>query len=202
MIAPGRLPWRALRTCFLQTLSYASSMRQAHQTGLLYLLLIFAPALVVAEKSLQLTANTPQVSIALDDSHRAFLQLPDLDFELQLTASCLESFKPAALLISIADTRRLLGPGEFPDHNTKVSMRVPADQIAPVAIQNFCRSVENIDDQASNIAGSELKIPAALSAQVSLRCANDSFEDTLYASAPLDVAVICVADSAESPLSE
>jgi hypothetical protein len=68
-----------------------------------------------------------------------------------------------------------------------VAIKVPEKQMAPVTATQFCiPERENADD-----AVSKLLVPAFLSAQASLLCADDTTSEMTYASMPLNVTISC-----------
>ena len=72
----------------------------------------------------------------------------------------------------------------------EVSINVPAAQIAPVAVEGFCTTGDD-GEQQGTVARS-LTIPSVLSAQAALTCADDESTEITYASASLDVLLRCV----------
>lgn len=120
---------------------------------------------------------------------RRLLRLPALEFEFGIDASCGPDHAVASVSISIADTRKTLSDGEFQDNTvTNATIRLPARQIAPIAVDGFCPEAQS--------ESSSLLIQDAVTAQVSLRCAGAEGESITYASRSLDVTVVCDASPA------
>ncbi len=145
---------------------------------------------VSAETVLKFSADTPTASVIPRNGERAPLQLPDLEYQFRIEAVCRDDLSPASLSLAVADTRRTFNAeqivaGELED----VRLLVPAAQIAPVVIANFCIA-ESEPDQSITSASS-LTVHAALSAQASLLCTGDMDHAMKYASANLDVMLIC-----------
>jgi hypothetical protein len=148
-----------------------------------------------ADHSLLLTADTPSVNLAPRSSRPSFFRLPGLRYAFTIDASCVDDFKPVSLFLSIADTRKTLHGAEIESENgITMSLDIPAGQIAPVAIRDFCIQAENEEltaGQDIETRNAPLTLPAALSAQASLRCASETAEHTVYVSRSLDVMLIC-----------
>ena len=153
------------------------------------LALCCAPAL--ADTSLKMQTDIPEVSIESRGAGHDFVRLPALSFAFTFHASCSEDLLPVSLQLSVADTRKTLRGNEITANNaTLTALNIPANQIAPVVIKDFCarRGTDEIDSQSRN-QQSEIILPAALSAQASLRCASEADEQTVYVSGPLDVSL-------------
>jgi hypothetical protein len=143
---------------------------------------------------LRLSSDTPTVEVKPRNRERAPLVLPDLEFQIQIDAVCADSTTPASLSLGVADTRRSFSSaqilaGEF----QTVRLQVPAKQIAPVVIKDFCVSDAEFDN-SSDPAGLQLPvtIPAALSAQASFLCVGDNAYAMHYSSTALAVILHCV----------
>lgn len=117
---------------------------------------------------------------------RSPLRLPALDFELEIHASCGPDRVATAVSISAADTRRtLVGEQVQTDSLIAATLRLPAPQLSPVAVDDFCRA------PSADVGAREMLIRGAATAHVSLRCAGDTGESISYASKPLDVTLVC-----------
>ena len=146
-----------------------------------------------ADNSLTMQANTPEVNIELRSAKRNFLRLPALQFAFVIDAVCVKNLTPVSLQLSVADTRKTLQGDEIEaGAATTISLNIPANQIAPVVIQGFCERPDSqeSDGQQRN-EQTRITIPAALSAQASLRCSSEADTQTVYVSRPLDVILAC-----------
>ena len=143
--------------------------------------------------SLVLTASTPQIEISRRNAERNYLRLPSLEYVFQFTARCTGSFSPRSMSLSIADSRKSLSGEQLESMtaNAELTMTVPAKQLAPLAIENFCIvSVNDVD--AMTIPASEtITVPAAFSAQASLLCIDEDRQEMVYASNSLGITLIC-----------
>jgi hypothetical protein len=172
-------------------------MKTVLQQALTLLVIIFAfSANSAADNRLRLDADTPKINIDTRDTERNFLRLPTVRFAFRIDAACIETLQPVSLLLSVADTRETLQADEIKGNSTtEIALNIPASQIAPVAIQNFCEENSPQDNQSGRRRPlpeqEEITITAALSAQASLRCASETDEQTVYTSIPLDVVLIC-----------
>ena len=146
--------------------------------------------------SLEIRANAPTVEVSPRIAARNYLRLPTLEFTFQLTAECGGSFAPSAVSLSIADSRKSLSADQLGEAgaSTELTVKVPAKQLAPLAIENFCvRPAEaaGTPRPPKNSGNMRMAVPAALSAQASLLCVNDETEEIVYTSSPLDINLIC-----------
>jgi len=149
--------------------------------------------------SLRFTASEPQVQISLRSGKRDYLRLPSLEYTFMFTAHCSIDFEPHSVSLSIADSRASLSTDRLADLATgaELKMTVPARQLAPLAIENFC--VRNDAETDPEIAPHNAATPihAVFSAQASLLCTNEDQQQITYASNPLNIVLIC--NAADNP---
>ena len=144
---------------------------------------------------LRIGANTPSVEVSTRPASRNFMPLPSLDYAFDVDLQCTAPFEARGVSLSIADTRISLDEDQLDDPSARrVSLTIPAGQIPPVRIENFC-----LADRAESDAEKRVEIPAVLSVQGSLVCANEEESRITYTSTPLDVIVNCVRE--EMPVS-
>ena len=169
-----------------------------------------APAL--AQHAVSLDASTPTVDIA-PRSHSRSLRLPPLDYEFALTPACATPLTPQSVTVTVADTKTTLGATELAENNEiRLSLTVPAEQIAPVTVAEFCHLPDadeseetRVEPAASNpvttaqLTTAQVTIAGTLSASASLRCGDGQDETIVYATELLDVTLNC---SAESPATQ
>lgn len=136
-----------------------------------------------SEQRIKISANIPAVTIAPRREGRFALQLPGLTYTLTLTMHCDAGWKPSSVSVSIADTGKIL-TGEQLESGTDVELQlsVPSSQIAPLRIENFC---------IGSAVDGQLTIPAALSAQASIRCTSESDQKIKYVTKLLAVMLQC-----------
>lgn len=124
-----------------------------------------------------------------------------LEFRFQLRYACRAPLAPRSLMLTVADTRQPVAQNALAGSSARVAVTLPAEQIAPVVVNDFCG--------ADAAADAPLTLAAALAAQVSLRCgspeagpgqdrADDGdepavpdVEEIVYRSVPLDVVLVC-----------
>ncbi len=149
----------------------------------------------LSEHSLKVRASTPTVEVSPRMAARNYVRLPTLEFTFQLTAHCRGNFGPRAVSLSIADSRRSLSADQLGEANagSELTVKVPAKQLAPLAIENFCvRQPEGAGNvHSTEYPGTMMMVPAALSAQASLLCVDEEQEEIVYTSTPLDINLIC-----------
>lgn len=140
---------------------------------------------------LRVRADTAAAVLAMQQGGRTLVNLPSLEFRLNISPHCANGGRPESLSITIADTQTTLSGEDLQfDRSIDVSMRVSASQLAPFALREFC-----VDPAAE---GESLVLPAALAAQVSLRCAWLEDQSIVYAAEPLDIRVHCIRPAAEA----
>lgn len=180
------------------------------------LLAAIGPGNVLAESAnghhLSLTADIPVVEIAPRQAGRSFVQLPTLQYSFQLEARCAGDTSPASFALNVADTRITLDAAELDGHaavtGQQLNLEIPANQLAPVAINAFCELPPDVpgpgddaDDHADS-RDSELPVPGALSAHASLLCVSDSRQAMTYAASSLDLLLVCREPDSEQQVPE
>jgi len=135
-----------------------------------------------------LNADRPVIAVETRSAERNFIRLPAVDFQFDVRPICDKGLKPRSLSLNIADTRVVLADDKFDgDSAISVSMRIPANQIAPIALKDFCAAPAAAEAMSSRIR----HISGILSVQASLRCESLETSQVLYASKALDVALSC-----------
>ena len=150
------------------------------------------PVIAADDARLSIAANTPEVDLTPRSAGRSFIRLPRLHYEFQVRTRCARGKDLESVMISVADTRKrfageLLGDGM----QSKLAMSVPAKQIAPLNIAEFCSTDSPGDKDAGLVRKT---ISGALSVQASMLCADAMGEQLTYASASLDVSLNCVSN--------
>jgi hypothetical protein len=149
--------------------------------------------------TLVIDADTPVVETGFRAAGRNFMRLPDVRFTVSLDTHCSSGFLPQAMSLSVADTRKSLTSDDISaDAVTVTEFTVPASQVGPVAVNDFCVAIADADDQALSPASAEdpdegdtLVITSVISIQASLLCANEAERRMTYASRGLDVSLAC-----------
>ncbi len=142
--------------------------------------------------SLSVSANAPTVSVAPRDSGRSFMRLPTLEYVFEIHANCSDGRIPKSISLNVADSRMSLTAEQIAsDGPTELSLQVPASQIAPLAIEDFCIAEDGDDDDIDGDMQTELSVESALSAQASLLCEGEDDRAMTYVSRPLDVSLVC-----------
>ena len=124
------------------------------------------------------------------------VNLPALTFSLRAAIRC--KGDPVSVTLSVADTYRTLDKDELKGRRAaETTLTVPARQLALAATSNFCVK----DDPATS---DTLLVPGLTTAQASLLCTSDSGTSVHYASAPLQISLICDRGSemTQEPVSE
>lgn len=150
------------------------------------------PSGAAAEGELEIVATAATAVITPSGKGRRPVDLPSLRYSFHLLHECASSFIPQSLTLTIADSHRFLGKGELEGARgvARVSLDIPASQLAPVILSDFCAAT----DAAEGDTGTALKtMPSLLSAAASLQCASAAGQRTIYSVAPLDVVLVCKA---------
>ena len=117
---------------------------------------------------------------------RQLIRLPALEFTLTVEARCDAGFRAESVSVTVADTRQRFGADDLNDDaRIETIIRVPRQQLAPVATERFC----SVEDAAAS--GTSLLLAAAMTAHVSLRCARNEEHAVYFEAAPLDVRLVC-----------
>jgi hypothetical protein len=157
-----------------------------------FILAVTAAGPAVAKDTLSVAANAPAVPLAPRSPGRYFVRLPTLEFTFEIQTDCSGSRSPESLSLNVADTRKSLTAEQIiSDGPTEISLQIPASQIAPLVIEDFC--VLPLEENSDTVveAPSRITIPSALSAQASLLCAGNEDKAMTYVSRSLDVALVC-----------
>jgi hypothetical protein len=157
-----------------------------------FLLVAAAAGLADARDFLSVVANAPAVPLVPRDPGRDFVRLPALEFKFEIHTYCADSRLPESLSLNVADTRKSLRADKIVnDGPTEISLKIPASQIAPLVVEDFC--IVQLEENGDRISAvpMQITIPAALSAQASLLCASDEDEAMTYVSRTLDVSLVC-----------
>lgn len=126
------------------------------------------------------------------------MRLPTLEYVFEIRAKCSGGRMPKSISLNVADSRKSLAAGQISlDGPTELSLRVPAGQIAPLAVEDFCIADAGDDGKVDGIMQAELSVASALSAQASLLCEGEDGAAMTYVSRSLDVSLVCEAVSEE-----
>jgi len=152
------------------------------------------PALSDTSTGISVTAQAAVVSVEPLPEGRRLIPLPTLEFALIVKPQCAPDMQVDSISISVADTRTTLGASEIGGQTDVVtSIAIPRRQVSPLAVEGFCRL--NQDD---DLNPSDLLVKGALTANVSMRCADDSKQTIVYTSQALDLSLHCASEEQES----
>lgn len=152
---------------------------------ILLLILACSAAVPAGRAFLVLSPKLPEIDVDPGSAGRDGLRLPELEFHFAIEARCPDTQQPRSLMLSIADSRkRVMASALQTALGSGLSLTVPSQQIAPVAVGTFCSAERSDDRQYVTVKG-------LLSAQGALSCASDSEKSITYASTSLDVRLRC-----------
>ena len=139
---------------------------------------------------IELTVDIPTVTVTPRPPGRITMRLPGLTYALTVAVYCEANWQPDSVSISVADSGASLDAEQLQaDRELKLELRIPSNQIPPLRIENFCIAggMKTPDTTTRN----RITVPGVMSAQASLRCANESAQSTMYVAKPLDVVLEC-----------
>ena len=147
------------------------------------------PQLPVANNELTVQALEAVAQITPHAKGQRQIVVPKLSFTLRTRFACRGNRTPESLSIGIADTlyRHVPAAGE---RSLLASVDVPAGQLAPINIGDFCVAGRN------RVAG-DLLLPGVATAQVSLRCDVSAPPVLQVTSVPLPLRVKCMPAGAQ-----
>lgn len=161
-------------------------------TGILGVALFALAAKADEEPRLLVTASVPVVELIPRSSNAPLIRLPKLFYDFKIRSSCAEGLNIQSVMISVADTRRKIMADELTNRTEAIiPMTIPAKQIAPVNVADFCRA-GSTDGDGNNYDPGLKTVTGALSAQASMLCADETREQVTFVSASLDVSLSCV----------
>lgn len=139
-----------------------------------------------ADNALSLQAKASPAELAPRDEQQHQVRLPALDATVIATVLCAADARPVSLTVSISDSYRHFGPELLADSKTVEALfNLPAGQLAPVSVAEFCIKGVTADGQV-------LELPGVATAQVSLRCQSEDASTSMhFASLPIPVSLYC-----------
>lgn len=162
-----------------------SPMKRLRVPIVLAVCLCTTTKIAAADGPLTLRANETLAQLVSRQKGPQQVRLPSLEFSLLATVACPSDTDVEAITVSIADTHKRFGHAEVADEEAlEVRISVPASQIAPVAIGDFCTDGGPGDEKG-------LLVPGIATAQASLRCRSDTGLSVYFASAALPVRLDC-----------
>jgi hypothetical protein len=148
---------------------------------------VAAPAL--ADNRLSIDSDAVTISIEPHPAGRSQIRLPAVEFTFSVDAECGDNLGPGPLTLSIADTYLSLSAEQInTDSLDSIVLRVPAIQIAPVAVADFC--IDDVSDGQPS-PPEQMLVRDALSVQASLVCSSEANRQSTYASRSLDIRLQC-----------
>ena len=139
--------------------------------------------LPVAKNDLTVQAFEAVAQIAPRAAGRRQIYAPKISFSLQTRFACSGNAVPMLLSIGIADTLYRYSPGAG-EGSLLATVEVPAKQIAPINIGDFCIA-------GHDGVGTDLLLPGVATAQVSLRCDISAPPVVQVTSVPLPLRLQC-----------
>lgn len=144
-----------------------------------------------ADAALTLHAIESSAQLLRREQGPQHVSLPSLEFSLLATIACPSGTRAESVMVSISDTNKRFGPDDIGDKAAlDVRVSVPANQIAPVTVADFCTTGGAGDAK-------DLLLPGIATAQVSLRCHSENESFVYFRSAVLPVRLECDFDEAQ-----
>jgi len=135
---------------------------------------------------LNIIANTPELKISRRSNNQDMINISSLEYDFKISGYCKNNLTAKNIRLNITDTSTLFNIQE--ENNFQIEslkIIVPASQIAPIVLGNFC-TIRKINNKSSK------KIYSILSLQASLSCVNDKKEEVNFFSKTLDATLICI----------
>jgi hypothetical protein len=167
---------------------------------LLFTAVIMTASPVRSDSGAQLRANAEAAVVVvkpLPDGRR-LIPLPGLEFTLIIEPQCAAGMQAESISISVADTRMTITGSDLDGHQPmRTSISIPRKQVSPLAVEGFC-----LANRADNTNSSVLLIKDAFTANISLRCAGENKQTTIYASQPLNLHLQCETAASNAGIGE
>jgi hypothetical protein len=143
---------------------------------------------------LLVTAKPAVVVLDGQAAGQRLINLPDLEFPLQVQPACDDATSPQSISVSVADTREVLGSHELKGGTpVNITMKIPGRQLGPIAINEFC-----MEGNGGPQGQDSLVIADAFTAHVALRCSNENLQTVTYQTLSLEVVVQCAASGTDT----
>jgi len=144
----------------------------------------------MADSLIVVAAQEAEAVIAPRPAHARTVSLPPLTFRLRAAIRC--AGNPVSVTLSIADTYITRDRDELDGiRAAEAELTVPARQLTMPSNREFC-----IEDDIET--RDELFAPGFATAHASLMCEDESGTSVHYASAPLNVKLICTSEPVDS----
>ena len=149
--------------------------------------------------TLSVSATVPVIDVVAREASSRTYTLPALDYTLDLATACARPFDPVSLVVTVADSHRRINAQQLAQDAgaSSIALVVPADQLAPIAVPEFCRTPNDDSDGSADspaATAETLTIAGVLSATLSLRCSDGERQEIVYLSQPLDLTLRCEAN--------
>ena len=143
----------------------------------------------LAASDIVVAAQETTAVVTPREAHLKLVNLPALEFGLRAAFKC--KGEPVSVTLSVADTHKTLQREDLADQRAiEVTLSVPPRQLALAASNRFCvADAPETED--------ELLVPGLATANASLRCSSDDGDSVFFATAPLQVRLVCVRQPVE-----
>lgn len=164
-------------------------MKRLTLLNLLAAYLCIATTIAMADDVLTVHATEASTQISPRNPGQRLTTLPSLDIGVIADVNCAVGARAESITVSVADTSIRFGAAEIAEADTiNASLRLPANQIAPISAAGFCI-------QGASSENTELFLPGVASAQVSLLCRSESTSSIHFASVALPLRLHCDIDA-------
>lgn len=152
---------------------------------------ILSPAMALSADGAAMTvlAKESIARVEPGDAKQREVRLPALDVAVVASIECPGNATATSLIVSVSDTHHYFGPKVLADAVTlEAAFEVPARQLAPVVIPEFCVRGAPDDDQS-------LKLNGVATAQLSMRCSDENDASSIhFTSVQIPVRLYCLPD--------
>lgn len=142
-----------------------------------------------ADNLLSVEAKESTARLEPRDAKQRLVALPALEVAVLTTLECPAGAKAESLTVSVSDTHQYFDAELLTDVvSLEAALKVPANQLAPIVIPEFCISGDSTNNKG-------LGLPGIATAQVSLRCRGEGDSMSVhFSSAPVPVRLYCQPD--------
>ena len=146
----------------------------------------------LSDDRLLVDINAASIEVSALPADRQPIRLPDLEFEIRLEPHCAAGMNAESISVSVADTRLHIGRQMLAEQSViETIIQVPRKQIGPLAIEEFCVAGDDAPNDTLR------RVRDALTAQLSLTCADDSRQSIIYKTEALAITLVCQTEATD-----
>lgn len=152
---------------------------------------MLTPVAALSTDGAAITAQVKESVARLEpgDAMRREVRLPTLDVTIVASIECPANATASSLVVSVSDTHQYYGPKALAAaESLEAVFKVPAHQLAPVVIPEFCIKGTPEDNRSVELHG-------VATAQLSMRCSDEDDSSSMhFTSVQVPVRLYCLPD--------